>query len=384
MNPDDFNESQRQFLEKTIDSAWAFVPPPLPPNFYHDEIALPLASAAAAIGELKGAARRLQNPGMLIEPLQRREALTSSAMEGTITTLGDMVIEEATNSSQINDDAKETTNYVRAVTAACQMLSSLPLSHRVIKEAHVQLLSGLSPGRGAGKRPGQYKIHQNAVGKRGENIHTARYVPPPPPQTQTCMDALEAYINREGQTGPGRLVDLALVHYQFEAIHPFDDGNGRIGRMLITLMALQSGLLDHPLLHMSAQLERDKDEYVDQLFTVSTHGLWERWIIYFLEAVEASCRDAIKLVDRILELQTDFRNRASRASRNPRLLMIVDALFTKTWTTAPEVQKLCSVSFPTAQSDLIVMVDAGLLREIPGRRPKLYYSPELLKLSDRA
>jgi Fic family protein len=383
MKPGDFHESQRQFLHRTVDSAWAFVPPPLPPNFYNEEIAMPLAAAASAIGELKGAARRLQNPSMLIEPLQRREALTSSAMEGTITTLGDMVIEEATHGFPNNDNARETTNYVRAVTAACQMLTSIPLSHRVIKEAHAQLLSGLSPSRGAGKRPGEYKIHQNAVGKRGENINTARYVPPPPPQTQVCMDALEAYINREGQGGPGRLVDLALIHYQFEAIHPFDDGNGRIGRMLITLMAIQSGLLDHPLLHMSAQLERDKDEYVDQLFNVSTHGHWERWIIYFLEAVEASCRDAIRLVDRILELQTNFRNRASQASRNPRLLMIVDALFTKTWTTAREAQELCSVSFPTAQSDLDIMVRTGLLQVLGGGRPKLYYSPELLLLSDR-
>ena len=383
MDPKDFTERQRQHLVKSSEGAWAFVPPPLPPQIDISKIALALASAASALGELKGAARRLQNPGMLIGPLQRREALTSSAMEGTITTLGDLVIEEATDSAQSSDDTIETSNYVRALTASYAMLPALPLSHRMIKEAHRMLLRGLSPARGAGKRPGEYKIHQNAVGKRGETVHSARYVPPPPHDSQKCMDQLEAYINASRTLGPERLIDLALVHYQFEAIHPFDDGNGRIGRMLITLMAMQSGLLDLPLLHMSARLERNKDDYIDKLYAVSTHGLWESWIEYFLKSVAASCEDATRLVDRILALQGELRGRASKASKNPRLLMIVDALFTRAWTTAPLVQQLCSITFPTAQSDLQVLVEAGILREIPGRRPKLYFSPELLSLSDR-
>jgi Fic family protein len=383
MTPDDFTETQRQYLIRTVEGAWAFVPPPLPPVVDIAEVALPLASAAAALGELKGAARRLQNPNMLIEPLQRREALTSSAMEGTITTLGDLVLEEAADNAQSNDDTKETFNYVRAITIACHTLPTLSVSHRLIKEAHRTLLRGLSPARGAGKRPGEYKIHQNAVGKRGETVHSARYVPPPPQQSQACMDELEKYINRANDNGPERLIDIALAHYQFEAIHPFDDGNGRIGRMLITLIAMQSGLLDLPLLHMSAQLEHDKDEYIDRLYSVSTHGLWERWIKYFLHAMESSCRDATKLVDRILSLQSELRNRAAESSRNPRLLMIIDALFTRTWTTTPQVQQLCNVTFPTAQSDLQILVRSGILREIPGRRPKFYYSPELLSLSDR-
>ena len=153
--------------------------------------------------------------------------------------------------------------------------------------------------------------------------------------------------------------------------------------MLITLMAIQCGLLDLPLLHMSALLERDKDEYIDRLYTVSTHGLWESWIEYFLKITAASCEDATRLVDRILALQTELRSRASEASKNPRLLMIVDALFTRAWTTAPQVQQRCSVTFPTAQSDLQTLVRAGILQEIPGRRPKLYFSPALLSLSDR-
>ncbi len=383
MTPDDFSDRQRKHLIKTLDGAWAFVPPPLPPDLDLSELTLSLASASAAIGELKGAARRLQNPLILTKALQRREALTSSAMEGTITTLGDLVLEEAATGSQQNDDARETQNYVRAIAASAKALKKLPLSHRVIKEAHAILLSGLSPARGAGKRPGQYKLHQNAIGKRGENIRTARYVPAPPQQTQTCMDELEAYINREIPEGPLRLVDLGLVHYQFEAIHPFDDGNGRIGRMLVTLLAQQSGLLDLPMLHISATLEKDKDEYIEQLFAVSTHGLWERWIEFFLGVVEQSCNDAIKIVDRILELQISLRNRVHGKGKSPRLLMIVDALFIKTWTTVTEAQKLCNVSFPTAQSDLKALVEIGILKEIQDWHPKIYYLPDVLALSDR-
>jgi Fic family protein len=252
-----------------------------------------------------------------------------------------------------------------------------------MRDAHAQLLSGLSMRRGAGKRPGEYKVHQNAIGRRGDTIHTARFVPPPPSVTPKCMDELEAFINRDAEPGPSRLVDLALAHYQFEAIHLFDDGNGRIGRMLITLMAMQAGLVDQPLLHISAQLERDKDGYIEQLHEVSTIGAWERWIGYFLGVVSASCDDATRLVDRILSLQAELRTRAAQASRNPRLAMIVDTLFTKSWTTAAEIRKFCRVSFPTAQADLAALVDAKVLLEIAGRRPKIYYCPDLLALSDR-
>jgi len=379
-----FNPAQQKQLVRTLENAWAFVPAKLPPKLDLARLALPLAAASVAIGELKGAARRLQNPYMLIGPLQRREALTSSAMEGTITTLGDLVLEEAGAQPPKGDDAREAFNYVRAIEATAKLLEKLPISHRIIKEAHRILLHGLSPARGAGKRPGEYKLNQNAVGRRGETIHSARYVPPPPQQTQQCMDDLESYINRGHRSPAERLIDLALVHYQFEAIHPFDDGNGRIGRMLITLMAQQSGLLALPLLHMSAHLERNKDEYIDRLFAVSTDAHWEEWINFFLNAVEASCNEATVIVDRIIWLQSDLKRRAQAAGKSPRLMMIIDALFGKTWTNATEIQRTCKVTFPTAQSDLRTLVQAGLLREIQGPTSKIYYAPEILALSDRA
>ena len=384
MTPDAYSENQKRFLLPIGDDGWAFVPPPLPPELDIGQLAEPLAIASGALGELKRAARLLPNPYMLIGPLMRREALTSSAMEGTITTLGDMLLEEAGDEPASRDDAREATNYSRAIQASIRKLDELPISHRLIKEAHSVLLSGLSRERGANKRPGEYKQHQNAVGRHGDSIASARYVPPPPRETQTCMDGLEAFINRENAPAAFRPIDLALAHYQFEAIHPFDDGNGRIGRMLITLMAMQSGLVDHPTLHISAYLENRKDEYIDRLFAVSSHGEWESWITFFLEVVTLCANDAVQIVDRILKLQESLRSDVQQIGKSHhRFQTIIDCLFERAWTTAPLTQERTGVSFPTAQSDLRTLVKAGILREIPGPRATIYFCPQIIDLSSR-
>lgn len=366
-----------------MDGAWAFIPPPLPPALDLSKIALSLAAASGAIGELNGAARRLQNPYMLIRALTRKEALTSSAMEGTITTIGNIVRQEAEPTSGMDDNAREAFNYSAALAKANSQMEKLPISHRVIKNAHADLLSGLSPQRGAGKRPGEYKLHQNAVGQLGETVHTARYVPPPPKETLACMDALEAFINKEQRQQGEKLIDIALMHYQFEAIHPFDDGNGRIGRMLVTLMAQQTGLVPLPLLHISPYLETRKNDYIEALFAVSTSGKWVEWISFFLAAVQSSCIASISVVDRMIKLQAEMRHQIIQAGANHRLAIVVDELFTTGWTTVTKAQELCGVTFPTAQSDLKALVKLGLVQETSSGRPAIYYAPEILRLSER-
>jgi Fic family protein len=383
MDEKQFSVEQRQNLTKTTDGAWAFIPPPLPPPLNLSEIALPLAAASSAIGELNGAARRLQNPYMLMRALTRKEALTSSAMEGTITTIGNIVRQEAEPTSGMDDNAREAFNYLAAMIKANGQMEKLPISHRVIKDAHANLLSGLSPLRGAGKRPGEYKLHQNAVGQLGETVHTARYVPPPPKDTLACMDALEAFINKEQRQQGEKLIDIALMHYQFEAIHPFDDGNGRIGRMLVTLMAQQTGLVTLPLLHISSYLETRKDDYIERLFAVSTQGKWVEWISFFLSAVQASCVASINVVDRMITLQASMKHKIRQAGANHRLATIIDELFTTGWTTVTKTEKLCGITFPTAQSDLRMLVKLGLVQETQNGRPAIYYAPEILRLSDR-
>ena len=378
-----FTDGQKVNLVRTIEGAWAFVPPMLPPKVNIGEVAIQLAATAKQIGELKGAARRLTNPYMLIMPLIRREALTSSAMEGTITTIDDMLLQEVTPEAHRNDDAREVLNYIQALRQAIRQMETLPISGRLIRSGHKTLLSGLSPQRGAGKRPGEYKAMQNAIGDQSDTIFTARYVPPPPVQTEQCMAELEVFINRENRADGEELLDLAMAHYQFEAIHPFQDGNGRMGRMLITLMAIQFGLVNLPLLHVSAVLERRKPEYIERLFEVSTHGKWLEWIAFFLDTVSASCKMAIDKVDSTIALHSDLKQRATTAKRNYRLNSIIDSLFEKEWTTATEVARRCGVTFPTAQSDILALVQLEILRRIPNTRPAIFVAQPIWDLGKR-
>jgi Fic family protein len=378
-----FTTSQLQHLVKTIQGADAFAPPPLPPDLDFSEFARELGAAGAAIGELKGAARRLSNPYMLIGPLIQKEALTSSAMEGTITTIEEMILEQANPTSTHDENAREASNYVRAVRHAVEQLNQLPISHRLIKEAHRKLLSGLSTSRGQGKQPGEYKKSQNAIGKRGDTEHTARYVPAPPLEAQKAMDDLEKFINRDNRQPGEALIDLALIHYQFEAIHPFLDGNGRVGRMLVTLAAMQSKLLDLPLLHISAEIEKNKDEYLDQLFTVSTQASWERWIKYFMGVVRKSSEAAITKIDEILTLEKNLKSRAAIGKKNHRLNAIIEALFVQYWTTASETQKICGTHFQTAQNDLEQLVQTGILSALDSGKPQTYVAREIWNIANR-
>ena len=196
MRRDQFESPESGKLIPTIEGELAFVPRTLPPHIALEEIAVSLAEAMQAIGELKGACRRLASPYILIRPLQRQEALTSSAMEGTFTTADNLVLAEAGLEHDSDDSTREVVNYLRALNISLEMLRELPISHRVIKQAHEILLSGLSYARGAQKRPGEYKSEQNWIG--GRTIQVARFVPPPPKETLECMDDLERYINREG------------------------------------------------------------------------------------------------------------------------------------------------------------------------------------------
>jgi len=357
-------------LVPTIEGQLAFVPAPLPPNIDLNEIALSMGRAMQAIGELKGACRRLKSPYILIRPLQRQEALTSSAMEGTFTTADNLVLAEAGIARQQDDSTREVLNYLSALSSSLTMLETLPICHRVIKSAHEILLSGLSAGRGAQKRPGQYKVEQNWIG--GRTIDTARYVPPPRAETQLCMDALEAYINREDQEYPSPLMDLALVHYQLEAIHPFADGNGRVGRMMISLMAIKSGLLDMPVLYISPAMERDKDQYIDLMFNVSAKGEWGPWLRFFFEKVCESSNETVKTIDRLIELQDDYRKRAGEVMRTSSILTLVDMLFEQPAISVGDATEKLGVTYAAAKKAIDKLIDLDILEEMEGIYPKYF------------
>lgn len=364
-------------LVATIEGQLAFVPAPLPPRIALESIAIAMGEAMQAIGELKGACRRLASPYILIRPLQRQEALTSSAMEGTFTSPDNLVLAEAGLEQDQDDSTREVVNYLRALDASLEMMKALPISHRVITRAHEILLSGLSSARGAQKRPGQYKVDQNWIG--GRTIQVARYVPPPPGPTQSCMDDLERYINRSDQTFPTPLMDLALVHYQIEAIHPFADGNGRVGRMLISLMAVQNKLLDVPVLYISPAMERDKDAYIDLMFNVSAKGDWTAWLLFFFAKVCEACQETVRTIDRLIDLQASYRRMAADAMRSANILSLVDMLFEVPAVSVSDAATKLKLTYAGARKSIDKLLELGILAEVPGLYPKTFLAPAIIR-----
>jgi Fic family protein len=381
MNLSDFSAPSGEIIQ-TIEGHKAFVPRNLPPEINLLELIEPLGETIQLLGELKGAARRTENPFILIEPLQRREALTTSAMEGTHTSIENLVLEEEDVGGAHDENAREAFNYIVAIRGAIQSLEKYPISHRVIKQAHVRLLNGLSNERGANKRPGEYKQTQNWIGG-GRNVNNARYVPPPPDRTQKCMDDIEKYINRQQISVTQKVIDLALVHYQFEAVHPFSDGNGRIGRMLITLMPLQNGLLNLPILYLSPYLEKNKDEYIDLLYAVTTRSAWVEWLGFFLKAIQSTCIDTIQKIDGLIALQKDYKERASQASRSAKVPETIDSLFRRPVTTVPSIMQKFDITYKAAQTIVQKLTNVGILTEVQGTYPKRFVASEIINISNR-
>ncbi len=376
MNLDHFRNPSGRFVP-AYQGVQAFVPNPLHPPIDLAAIALPLGEAMQVLGELRGACRRLPSPDLLIRPLQRQEALTSSAMEGTFTTEDNLLRAQIDDYAPQDDATKEVANYVTALNEALDMLKTLPICHRVITRAHEILLGGLSPARGAQKRPGQYKLDQNWIG--GATIQRARFVPAPPRETAECMDALEAYLNRPNLGFPTALMDLALVHYQIETIHPFADGNGRVGRMLISLMAVDRQLLDTPVLYLSPVMERYKDEYIDRMFAVSAESAWSAWFTFFFARIAECCRETIDTIDRLLALQEHFRELARQSGRSGSLLTLVDHVFENTAMTAQGAAKRLGVSYAAGNTAIARLVELGILAPIADSYPRIFYSPAILR-----
>ena len=261
----------------------AFIPNVLPPEL---PLTWPLVRAMSdadrAVSELAGVARNLPNPHLLINPFLRREAVLSSRIEGTQASLSDLFVFEASERSEApQSDVEEVVNYIHALEYGLYVIrQGRRISLALLKEMHELLLKGV---RGQDKSPGQFRTKQNWIAEGSRRLENARFVPPPVPQMYDALDALERYIQSPSDLPP--LIRLALVHYQFETIHPFEDGNGRIGRLLITLLLCAEGLLPEPLLYLSAYFERHRDEYVDRLLGVSQSNEWEDWITFFLTGI---------------------------------------------------------------------------------------------------
>jgi Fic family protein len=375
----DFDKTPAGRLIPTVYDQKAFVPNDLPPDYDLGLIALDLADAMAAIGELRGACRLLPNPYILIRPLQRLEAQTSSAMEGTFTTADDLVLAEAGVGKSPTAEAREVNNYIRSLSWAVEELNTLPISVRLIKGAHRILLTGVGSERGRDKQPGEFARDQNMIG--GASIETARFIPPPPRETVDCMSALEKYINRTVKTPASALIDIALVHYQFETIHPFADGNGRVGRMLISLMAISEGLLEMPVLYMSPELEKRKDAYIDHMYDVSSRGAWVAYLKMFLKASVESCQRTTSTIRRLLDLQKDYHAKARGISQSNNMNAVVDMVFESPVIQPKDIVQRVGITDAAARNLLRQLTIAGILTQSRRFYPAVWIAEELLDVS---
>lgn len=377
MDPSDFTDKSPGRLVRTVEDAWAFVPHPLPPELPADwETAAKAALADNALGRLEGAAHDLKNPYLLIGPLQRREAIVSSRIEGTITTAKQLVLYEAAElHTASTDETREVHNYVRALEHGLKRLPTVPVCLRLIREMHGILLEGV---RGADNRPGEFRDQQNAIGVEGQKIADARFVPPPPgKELEDALDAFERFVHADSALP--LLVRLALLHYQFETIHPFFDGNGRVGRILIALLLCAQERLSQPLLYMSGYFEKHRRAYADYMLHVSQRGDWTPWIHFFLQGVVEQCDDALGRTRRLVELRDDYKSRIRGSSG--RVYDLLDELIGNPAVTIPRVSEILGITYRAASQIVDKLVDANILEEVTRRtRGRVYVASEVVKI----
>lgn len=353
----------------------AFIPAPLPPAIeWTSRLIGALSDADRFIGRLAGEGGRLPNPHILIRPFVRREAVLSSKIEGTQATLGELLAAEAGAAvDRSPEDLREVGNYVVALEHGLARLQKLPLSVRLTRELHAKLMTGV---RGGNARPGSFRAVQNWIGKPGSTIATASYIPPPPGEIEACLGAWEKFLH-ESTLPP--LVTVALAHYQFEAIHPFLDGNGRVGRLLITLFLVERQILPTPLLYLSAFFEASRKDYYETLRGISERGAWNDWLEYFLLGVARMSEDASSRATRINELLANWQRQVSGGSTNP--LRVVELLGSNPFVTAKTVAENLAIAFTTAQRAIERLERAGIVEQIgAAKRERLYCAKALLSI----
>jgi Fic family protein len=373
-----FKKSPSGKLVRAVGGYWAFVPGTLPPKLEWDDNLVSIMSMAdIALGTLSGLGETLPNPHLLVYPFIRREAVLSSRIEGTQSSLSDLLLFEATQVEK-RGDVREVQNYVRAMEYGLKRLNELPLSLRFIRELHGILMEGV---RGQHATPGEFRQSQNWIGSPGAVLDDATYVPPPVPEMQECLNQLEKFLHAETKLPP--LVEAALVHYQFEAIHPFLDGNGRIGRLLVALLLCQRNVLSKPLLYLSAFFEQHRDTYYDLLLNVSSAGEWRDYLEFFLKAVTEQSRDAVSRSRRLQEIQHSYVQLAREKRLAPTAAQLVGLVLMKPVISAKTVQESLKVTPQGARKAINGLVDVGILTEVTGRkRDKAYAAKEVLKALD--
>jgi Fic family protein len=353
-----------------------FIPAPLPPVFdWTPRLIRSLSDADRLIGRLAGEGGRLPNPHVLIRPFIRREAVLSSRIEGTQATLGELLASEAgAVVDRSPEDLREVGNYIVALEHGIARLHKLPLCVRLIRELHGKLMADV---RGDQATPGEFRRSQNWIGKPGSTLATASFIPPPPGEIEACLAAWEKFLYAS-ELPP--LVTITLAHYQFEAVHPFLDGNGRVGRLLIALFMIEQKILPAPLLYLSAFFEATRRDYYEGLRGVSERGAWNDWLEYFLLGVTRTSEDALSRAARINVILAQCQRQVAGESTNTPL-RIVDLLAANPFITAKGIAGELGVAFTTAQRAIERLERIGIVKQATdAKRNRVYCAQALLDI----
>lgn len=354
----------------------AFIPNILPPKLeWNDALVNSLSRADFLLGKLAREGSKLPNPHLLIRPFITREAVLSSKIEGTQATLGEILVANAGVHIKKNpDDLQKVQNYIKALDYGIKRLEEIPLSLRLIKEIHAHLMQGV---RGFHATPGEFRLSQNWIGSPGCTLNTAKFVPPPVDNLMDCMSALENFFHNRQLPS---LIHIALCHYQFEAIHPFLDGNGRVGRLLISLLLVTQRILPSPLLYLSAFFEATREEYYKQLYNVSAKGTWNEWLIYFLNGVALQSEDVLSRAERINELLNKWKLVVVRGnSQVP--VDIVQHFAVNPYVTINKIAEERGIAYSTAQRTIQKLEVAGIVQKTnDNKRDKLYCATQILSI----
>lgn len=363
----------------------AFMPAPLPPRPALDlsgKLSAQLSSADRALGRLDGAVLTLPNPDLFVFMYVRKEAVFSSQIEGTQSSLQDLLAAEAQLFDQnLPRDVDEVINYVRAMNHGLARLPTLPVSVRLIREIHAELMKGVRGGR---LQPGELRTSQNWIGPAGCTLNTASFVPPPHHAVAGFLGELEGFLHAADDLPP--LVKIALAHVQFETIHPFLDGNGRVGRLLVTFLLTECGVLHKPVLYLSHYFKRHRQTYYEHLQAVRERGAWEDWLAFFLHGVIEVSAEATETARRILQLREQHRaaitTKLGRAAGNGH--KVLESLFDRPIVRVSDVQQQTGTTFAAANGLVSRLVDLGVLDEMTGyaRNRRFRYAPYIALFSD--
>ena len=342
--------------------------PPEPPIEISNEMIAKLVDANRKLATLDGLSSRIPNMDLFVSMYVRKEALLSSQIEGTQCTLDDILNPFAEENTNLN--VSDVVNYIRAEEFAIDRLQTLPLCNRLIKETHAVLMEGV---RGQEKNPGEFRYSQNWIGGQGSTLRNARYIPPNPEDMINAMSDLEKYMNGEDSLDP--LIQAALIHYQFETTHPFLDGNGRVGRLLITLFLMEKKILSTPSLYISYFLKMNRIEYYDRMTQVRKTGDYEQWVLFFLQALSDSAEDAIQTIDRLTEIHNrnvqKFNSMTKRQQTNA-----INFLIYLEKNPIIDIQKTAAalnLSYNTVAKSVALFVDNGILQQTEkSGRSKIY------------